>query len=426
MENLVATIRNLLDDSFDGTLAADELLPRIELKLSERVTESDLIKLWRNGDLYVSRVGLLLDGYVPTSNCKWTTERLGDYFGFDEKLGVYQISDTLFNPLSITLEASISLENPPISLVISSDKEQVAVGDRQGVISIGSIKDGKITRILKSVRSPIWALAYSPDGNLLASGHENGHIILWNRDGQQVSEHSTNDDYVKSLSFSPDGKQLLSSHECDDSERPLVRLWSVNPLRHTASFFHHKKAVWRVKFLPSGTGFVSAGTERNVLCIVFGNDTPRFETQKQTGTITDLVLHPKGGVVASGAWSGVIKIWDLSGGAKLRSIEAHTSRIICLAFSASGQLLASGGKDSQIALWEMPNCTPVKRLNAHDGWVRGVAFATDNVFLTIGSEGLCKVWRPSYRFPTQRPQKTYNTAEDVLNDFRRVDEEDDE
>lgn len=142
------------------------------------------------------------------------------------------------------------------------------------------------------------------------------------------------------------------------------------------------------------------------------------------GTITCLAMHPVGGVVASGAWTGTIKLWDLQTGKDLRTIEAHSLRIYGLAFSPSGRILASASKDTQIALWQMPEGTPIARTFAHDAWIRGVEFVKEDTLLSIGSDRACKIWRLSYRFPTSERPKTYRSAEDVLNDYRRPDEED--
>ena len=66
-----------------------------------------------------------------------------------------------------------------------------------------------------------------------------------------------------------------------------------------------------------------------------------------------LAFNKDGSKLASGGWERVIKIWDTSKGADLRTIVAHSDTVITLAFSPDGNFLASGGMDQLIKIWSV-------------------------------------------------------------------------
>jgi WD40 repeat protein len=69
----------------------------------------------------------------------------------------------------------------------------------------------------------VYAIAFSPDGNILASGGDDKKIRLWDlstgQTGRQLIGHSSR---IRSLTFSPDGHHLASAG--DDG---TVRLWGT-------------------------------------------------------------------------------------------------------------------------------------------------------------------------------------------------------
>jgi WD40 repeat protein len=56
-----------------------------------------------------------------------------------------------------------------------------------------------------------------------------------------------------------------------------------------------------------------------------------------------LAISPDGKKLASGAWDGRIKLWDLSTGKERANFPAHSDRVYALAFTPDGKALVSGG-----------------------------------------------------------------------------------
>lgn len=106
--------------------------------------------------------------------------------------------------------------------------------------------------------------------------------------------------------------------------------------------------------------------------------------------VTSLSFHPDGKRLASGAWDGTVRIWDLARAKELYPRVGHTGEIHAVAVSADGRILASGGADRTVKLWDLAAwgrdepAPPVRTLNGHTDRVRSLAFSRDGKQLVSG------------------------------------------
>jgi WD40 repeat protein len=98
--------------------------------------------------------------------------------------------------------------------------------DEPGAITIWNAATGRERRVLKGHRGGVTALAYSRDGERLATGGEAGTVKIWEtRSGQDLLTLGGGDDFrVGSLAFSPDGSRLAASGLIGG-----LRIWTAAP-----------------------------------------------------------------------------------------------------------------------------------------------------------------------------------------------------
>jgi len=102
----------------------------------------------------------------------------------------------------------------PMTIDISVDELEVAVGGKDNNIYLYSLSGDKLTEktVLKGHRGPLTAVVYSPDGQHLASSDTNRDIFVWDRKTNQIKiqgwvYHTAR---VNSLAWSPDSLHIVS------------------------------------------------------------------------------------------------------------------------------------------------------------------------------------------------------------------------
>src|SRR5262245_54758611 len=119
-------------------------------------------------------------------------------------------------------------------------------------------------RVLTGHTAGVRCLAYSPDGQSLASGSDDHSVRLWSlASDQPPGESKEHRDWVRGVAFSPDGR-LLASAGWDDT----VWVWSTTTRREPRAFRPKAFAggTWSVAFVPDGSG-LAAGAGNGIVHI---------------------------------------------------------------------------------------------------------------------------------------------------------------
>ncbi len=318
---------------------------------------------------------------------------------------------------------------------LSPDAKRMAAIDRRGVVSFWDLRqfwnfgNRRLIDRYAAHRDRGRAIAYSPDGRMVATGSDN--IIIWDAETHAKLARFAHRDLVNDLAFSPDSKRLFSAH--GDG---AILVWDVAEKEIARNFAAHSGVVRTVSFSADGKTVASASEDRSIILWDVATGLKRGVLAGQGAPFTGATLSSDGKLVISADIYGQVMAWDAATRLPVRSfapprkkevslnfclaisldqkwvattfgvysltngqlvvdflqVRDRKSEVRSAAFSPDGRWLVCVGSDGRIERWEIGpwNFHEVKR----QGNITAVAFAHDSQRLAIGeSSGAIRLWQ---------------------------------
>ncbi|MBN2559694.1 MAG: protein kinase [Phycisphaerae bacterium] len=236
---------------------------------------------------------------------------------------------------------------------------------------------------------PVHAVAYCPDGEILATSGEDGAVIVW--DAATARRRFVLGDRrgaVFALAFSPDGRLIASAGE--DSN---ARLWAVDSRRCVATMHGHLGDIRTIAFSPEGTAVATGGEDRTVRVWQAATGEARHVFDSLGGSVRSLAFAPDGQVLASAGEDQPIRLWNLKDKRPVREIDTRGIAIDAIVFSPDGRIIVAGGRDREIALYSTATGHQLPGAWKQRGGVCGLAFSPNGEMLVSAStDGAFTLW----------------------------------
>ncbi|HLK59109.1 MAG TPA: TIR domain-containing protein [Chthonomonadaceae bacterium] len=275
------------------------------------------------------------------------------------------------------------------TLAYSPNGELLATGGEDGLIILYRVRDGRLLRVLEGHEGYILSVSLSGDGRLLASGSDDQTIRLWDvRSGKLLHILQGHTSYVSSVSLSGDGRLLASG-----SSDKTVRLWEVESGKSLHILRGHESSVTMLSLSRDGRLLASGSGDSAVRLWEVESGKPLHILLGHENSVTSLSLSGDGRLLASGSNDYTVRLWEVESGKFLCTLQGHTSSVSSVSLSGDGRLLASGDFDKTIRLWEVENGKPLHILRGHDSSVTSLSLSGDGKVLTSGSwDSTVRLW----------------------------------
>lgn len=191
--------------------------------------------------------------------------------------------------------------------------------------------------------APDWitALAIDQQGRSIATGHDNGTVMVWDinqgvcRGVIGTSEHS-----ISSVSFHPDGTTLAAADESCG-----ISIWAIEHLEiEPRRLIGHK------------------------------------------GRVVSLLWDPATGYLLSAAWDTTVRVWDVVGARPVILLNDHSGHVTALAISPDGKTLTSTDSSPSWRTWSMESWRCQGGARYLPGEARHLAYSPDGLSMVIGLE----------------------------------------
>jgi hypothetical protein len=201
-----------------------------------------------------------------------------------------------------------------IASICSSDVANV----RQKIVRIWDVASGQEllpypmpTGFSNGALTETSALAWSPDGQSIASTTGDGTIYIWNANtGKQVTTWHVSAALVLAVTWSPKGDYLAVATA--SGSKSGVIIWSISPKKTILTYDGHNSDVRTIAWSPDGTRIASGSHDETVQVWNAGTGEAIKIFQHHASFVTSVAWSPDGTRIASGSHDRTIRVWQAS------------------------------------------------------------------------------------------------------------------
>ncbi|HWP30508.1 MAG TPA: WD40 repeat domain-containing protein [Fimbriimonadales bacterium] len=255
------------------------------------------------------------------------------------------------------------------------------------------IYDAKTAKEIKNFKLPgnpfpCPAVAWSPRGDLVAAGAENGSIHVWNVNTGNVFTLRGHIRGIQSLAFHPSGLQIVSTGHDD-----VVRIWDLKKRKTVVTILGKGINLYNAKFDAMGKRVFCATLARGIAIYKPNGQLLKYWKAREEG-VNDVDANRPFTLAADAGRDSRIGIWDLKQGKRISYLSGHGDWVVNVKISPNGKYIASSSSDGKVILWDLKKLKRAMTLEGQSLVGSPLAWSGDGSFLlTLSDAGYIRIWR---------------------------------
>ncbi|GAA5987348.1 hypothetical protein JCM10908_001920 [Rhodotorula pacifica] len=212
------------------------------------------------------------------------------------------------------------------SVAWSPRGDVVASGGMDETVRLWDVQKGKVLRVLPAHSEPVSAIQFSRDGTMLVSGSWDGYIRIWDTSTGQCLKTLVNEDNapVASLRFTPNSNFLFTS-----TLDSAIRLWDYQTDKVVKAYTGHTNRKYCIPTVltPDGRFLLTGSEDQKIYAFDIQSRQVVHSSTAHKDVVVAIAHHPTLGMFATGALEKdpVVKIWVTSDAAAQLESWMHKS-----------------------------------------------------------------------------------------------------
>ena len=247
-----------------------------------------------------------------------------------------------------------------------------------------------------SLPTPVTALAFKPDGTMLAAA---GYyqITFWDvATGKFVGRWPTDVEQINDLCYTPDGKNLIHAGGTP-GKRGEVVVWDTTTGKPIRKLIETKDAIFAVALRPGSREVAAGGTDRIFRIWEIDTGKELFAVENHADWILDLAYTVDGKRLLTASRDRSAKVWDQTTAEPLLTFSQHTDGVYAIGANPEGTIACSIGADKQLRFWQLDgNGDQKSAISAHTETASRLVYAPSGKFVvTVGNDKRVVAWNPA-------------------------------